>query len=144
MSREQPRRPIRRFWDEALEHYRTPSPEDIGRFLDDCRKSHAAANTRSRLIGLKVPESLLAAFRTKARLHGVPYQTRIENPMRAGSPTDGLRRVVRRPDRLPCVDRVENGARQEGKRRAPEGFVRDVARHDPVVLAHPLDHQFFD
>lgn len=144
MSREQPRRPIRRFWDEALEHYRTPSPEDIGRFLDDCRKSHAATNTRSRLIGLKVPESLLAAFRTKARLHGVPYQTRIENPMRAGSPTDGLRRVARRSDRLSCVDRVENGARQEGKRRTPEGFVRDVARHDPVVLAHPLDHQFFD
>ena len=42
------------------------------------------------------------------------------------------------------MDRVENGARQDGKRRAPEGFVRNVARHDPVVLAHPLDHQFLD
>lgn len=83
MSREQSRRPVQRFWDEALEHYRTPSPEDIVQFLDDCRKSHAAANTRSRLIGLKVPESLLAAFRTKARLHGVPCQIWIENPMRA-------------------------------------------------------------
>lgn len=144
MSREHLRRPAQRFSDEALEHCRTLSCEDIVRFLDDCRKSHAAANTRSQLIGLKVPGSLLAAFRTKARPHGVPCETRIENPMRAGSPTDGLRRVALRSDRLPCVDRVENGARQEGKRRAPEGFVRDVARHDPVVLAHPLDHQFFD
>lgn len=83
MSREQPRRPVRRFWEEALEHCRTPSPEDIVRFLDDCRKSHAAANTRSRLIDLKVPGPLPAAFRIKARLHGVPCQTRIENPMRA-------------------------------------------------------------
>ena len=83
MNREQSRRPVQRFWDEALEHYRTPSPEDIVRFLDDFRKSHAAANTRSRLIGLKVPEPLLATFRTKVRLHGVPYRTRIENPMRA-------------------------------------------------------------
>lgn len=83
MSREQSRRPAQRFSDEALEHCRTPSPEDIVRFLDDFGKSHAAANTRSRLIGLKVPEPLLAAFRTKVRLHGAPCQTRIENPMRA-------------------------------------------------------------
>ena len=53
------------------------------RFLDDFRKLHAAVNTRSRLISLKVPEPLLAAFRTKARLHGVPYQTQIKNLMRA-------------------------------------------------------------
>lgn len=83
MSRERPPRPVQRFSDEYLEHCRTLSPEDIVRFLDDFRKLHAAANTRSRLISLKVPESLLAAFRTKARLHGVPYQTQIKKLMRA-------------------------------------------------------------
>lgn len=83
MSRERPPRPVQRFSDEYLEHCGTLSPEDIVRFLDDFRKLHAAANTRSRLISLKVPESLLAAFRTKARLHGVPYQTQIKNLMRA-------------------------------------------------------------
>lgn len=83
MSRERPPRPVQRFSDEYLEHCRTLSPEDIVRFLDDFRKLHAAANTRSRLVSLKVPEPLLAAFRTKARLHGVPYQTQIKNLMRA-------------------------------------------------------------
>ena len=83
MSRREPLRSVQRFSDEYLEHCRTLSPEDIVRFLDDFRKLHAAANTRSRLISLKVPESLLAAFRTKARLHGVPYQTQIKNLMRA-------------------------------------------------------------
>lgn len=83
MSREQPRRPVQRFSDESLEHCRTPSPEDSVRVLDDVGKLHAAANTRSRLISLEVPEPLLASFETKARLHGVPYRTRIKNPMRA-------------------------------------------------------------
>lgn len=83
MNRERSPRPVQRFSDEYLEHCRTLSPEDIVRFLDDFRKLHAAANTRSRLISLKVPKPLLAAFRTKARLHGVPYQTQIKNLMRA-------------------------------------------------------------
>lgn len=83
MSRRDSPRPVQRFSDEYLERCRDLSPEDIVRFLDDFRKLHAAANTRSRLISLKVPESLLAAFRTKARLNDVPYQTQIKNLMRA-------------------------------------------------------------
>lgn len=83
MSRRDSPRPVQRFSDEYLERCRELSPEDIVRFLDDFRKLHAAANTRSRLISLKVPESLLAAFRTKARLHGVPYQTQIKHLMQA-------------------------------------------------------------
>lgn len=76
-------RPLQRFSDAYLERCRELSPEDIVRFLDDFRRLHGAATTRSRLISLKVPEPLLAAFKTKARLHKVPYQTQIKNVMRA-------------------------------------------------------------
>lgn len=37
---------------------------------------------KSRLISLKVPEDLLEAFRTKARLHGRPYPSRIKDLMK--------------------------------------------------------------
>lgn len=75
-------RPLQRFSDAYLERCRELSPEDIVRFLDDFRRLHGAA-ARSRLISLKVPEPLLAAFKTKARLYKVPYQTQIKNIMQA-------------------------------------------------------------
>ena len=77
------RHPVQRFSDEYLERCRELSPEDIVRFLEDFRKLHGAATARSRLISLKVPEPLLAAFKAKARLHGVPYQTQIKTIMQA-------------------------------------------------------------
>ncbi len=76
-------RPLQRFSDAYLERCHELSPEDIVRFLDDFRRLHGAATTRSRLISLKVPEPLLAAFKAKARLHQVPYQTQIKNLMQA-------------------------------------------------------------
>lgn len=79
---EQPGRPVQRFSDEYLERCRELSPADVVRFLDDFRRIHANRESRSRLISLKVPEPLLAAFKTKARLGGVRYQTQIKNLMR--------------------------------------------------------------
>lgn len=79
---EQARRPVQRFSDEYLERCRALSPADIVRFLDDFKRIHANRESRSRLISLKVPEPLLAAFKTKARLGGVRYQTQIKNLMR--------------------------------------------------------------
>jgi len=76
-------RPLQRFSDAYLERCRELSPEDIVRFLDDFRRLHGAATARSRLISLKVPEPLLVAFKAKARLHGVPYQTQIKTIMQA-------------------------------------------------------------
>lgn len=78
-----PERPLQRFSDTYLERCRELSPEDIVRFLDDFRRLHGAATSRSRLISLKVPEPLLAAFKTKARLRQVPYQTQIKTLMQA-------------------------------------------------------------
>ena len=76
-------RPVHGFFDEYLERCRELCPEDIVRYLDDFRRVHGAASARSKLISLKVPEPLLAAFKAKARLNGVLYQTQIKNLMRA-------------------------------------------------------------
>lgn len=76
-------RPLQRFSDMYLERCRQLTPEDVVRFLEDFRRLHGAATARSRLISLKVPEPLLAAFKAKARLHGVPYQAQIKTLMQA-------------------------------------------------------------
>ena len=78
----QARRPLQRFSDEYLERCRALSAADVVRFLDDFKRIHANRESRSRLISLKVPEPLLAAFKTKAHLGGVRYQTQIKNLMR--------------------------------------------------------------
>jgi predicted DNA binding CopG/RHH family protein len=57
------------------------SHDDIVRFLDDFRRVHANAPGKSRLISMKVPEDLLAAFRAKARLCDIAYQTQIKKLM---------------------------------------------------------------
>ena len=75
-------RPVQRFTAEYLERCRELSPNDIVRFLEDFRQVQGAASARSRLISLKVPEPLLAAFKTHARLRGVRYQTQIKVLMR--------------------------------------------------------------
>ena len=50
--------------------------------VDEFRKLYSPARRKgSRLISLKVPEDLLEAFKTKARLHDVPYQTQIKRLM---------------------------------------------------------------
>ena len=75
-------RPVQYFSDEYLEQCKRMKPADILRFLDDFRRLYSpAARTGSRLISLKVPEDLLEAFKSKARLHDVPYQTQIKRLM---------------------------------------------------------------
>jgi predicted DNA binding CopG/RHH family protein len=76
-------RSVQKFSDEYLQRCRELSAEEIVRFPEDFRRLRGAATARSRLISLKAPEPLLATFRAKARLHGVPYQTQIKNLMQA-------------------------------------------------------------
>lgn len=64
------------------------TPDQIIRFVEDFRRLHGGAaqgakRAKSRLISLKVPEDLLNAFKTKARLSGRPYQTQIKDLMKA-------------------------------------------------------------
>ena len=74
-------RPVQKFSDEYLERCREMSHDEIVRFLDDFRKIHGNRRSKSQLISLKVPEDLLAAFKAKARLCNVPYQTQIKKLM---------------------------------------------------------------
>lgn len=85
-------RPVQYFSDEYLEQCKEMKPADILRFLDEFRRLHSGGGrSGSRLISLKVPEDLLEAFKAKARLHDVRYQTQIKRLMAewvAGHPTD--------------------------------------------------------
>ena len=73
---------MQRFSEDYLERCRELAPQDIVRFLEDFRMLHGRARARSRLISMRVPEPLLAAFQARARMTGVPYQTQIKKLMR--------------------------------------------------------------
>lgn len=69
---------VQMFSDEYLENCRKLSADDIVQFLDDFRRLHGGATTRSKLISIKMPESLLETFKSKCALSGVHYQTQIK------------------------------------------------------------------
>jgi len=69
---------IQYFSDEYLDRCAELSPNEIVKFLDDFRKIHGQQQTPSKLISLKVPGNLLAAFKTKSALNCVKYQTQIK------------------------------------------------------------------
>ena len=76
-------RAVQRFSDEYLESCRDMTPDQIVGFLDDFRRLHGSERLPSKLISMKVPQDLLNAFRAKAELAGVPYQTQIKKLMKA-------------------------------------------------------------
>ena len=82
------------FYKEAARAYKVRNPYDVATFLDNCRRMQSAAlNTSlaagkrtnakppSKLISLKVPVDLLAAFKAKAKLEDLRYQTQIKQLM---------------------------------------------------------------
>lgn len=75
-------RPVQTFSDEYLAQCRGMTADQVIRFLEDFRTLHARRPARSKLISLKVPEDLLEAFRRRAELAGVPYQSQIKQLMR--------------------------------------------------------------
>ena len=78
-------RPVQKFSSEYLEQCKKMSTEEIIEFLENFRILHAEKSTeaKSRLISIKVPEPLLDAFKAKARLSGILYQTQIKKLMKA-------------------------------------------------------------
>ena len=76
-------RPVQRFSAEYLATCQEMTTAQIIRFLEDFRRLHGGSRAPSRLISLKVPEDLLAAFKTKAKLVRRPYQTQIKDLMQA-------------------------------------------------------------
>lgn len=61
------------------------SPQQIAQFLEDFRqmRSGLPASGRSKLISMKVPETLLAQFKASCKSEGVPYQRKIKELMRS-------------------------------------------------------------
>ncbi|HED15861.1 MAG TPA: hypothetical protein ENI64_03440 [Gammaproteobacteria bacterium] len=74
-------KPVQYFSDDYLDQCRTATPEQILTFLENYRQMQGSED-KSKLISMKVPESLLAAFRQKCGLHGYKYQTQIKQLMR--------------------------------------------------------------
>ena len=78
-------KPVQYFNKEYLEQCRKMTPDQIIQFLDDFRQLHGQRNraqSRSKLISIKIPEDLLNVFRKQAALVGTPYQTQIKALMR--------------------------------------------------------------
>lgn len=96
-------RPVQYFTNEYIEYCKTLSPEQILEFLDQVFKIYSETQTnisfqsqmsssfqlqknanfhKTKAISIRIPENLLSAFKTKAKLNGKPYQTKIKELMR--------------------------------------------------------------
>ncbi len=74
---------IQFFSDNYLAQCEQLSSEQIVRYLEDFRVINMPLKKSvSKLISIKVETDLLEAFKTKAHLDGVPYQSRIKAIMR--------------------------------------------------------------
>ncbi len=69
------------FSKEYLERCKGMTPDQIIEFLENYRMLFAKKPQKSKLISLKIDPSLLTAFKRKAELEGVPYQTQIKKLM---------------------------------------------------------------
>jgi predicted DNA binding CopG/RHH family protein len=73
---------VQYFSDDYLARCRDMSADQVLRFLDDFRHLHGTKPAPSKLISIKVPEDLLEAFKARARMAGMPYQTQIKTLMK--------------------------------------------------------------
>ena len=71
---------IQFFDDEYLKQCKPFSTEAILEYLDNFRLIQQSTD-KTRLISMKVSESLLATFKTKSKLHQIKYQTQIKKLM---------------------------------------------------------------
>jgi predicted DNA binding CopG/RHH family protein len=80
---------IQMFTEEYLEQCQKMSPSEILEFLENFRLLHGGKTAQngsstsgpSKLISIKIPKPLLEAFKAKARLSDIPYQTQIKRLM---------------------------------------------------------------
>ncbi|MFI5333816.1 MAG: hypothetical protein ACHQT8_01455 [Chlamydiales bacterium] len=71
------------FSKEYLERCKGMTPDQIIEFLENYRTLLSKTPKKSRLISLKINPSLLQAFKSKAELADIPYQTQIKKLMMA-------------------------------------------------------------
>lgn len=77
-------RPIQYFTPEYLEECKKMTPLMIAQFLEEFRLLSNEHQTKQlqKLISIRVPPELLGSFRTKCKLEGKKYQTKIKELMR--------------------------------------------------------------
>ena len=73
-------RPLQYFSEEYLERCKSATPEAILEYLEGFRLMNQPSK-KSKLISIKMPNSLLEAFRRKCELEEVRYQTQIKKLM---------------------------------------------------------------
>jgi predicted DNA binding CopG/RHH family protein len=73
---------LQKFSDEYLERCKDLSVEEKFDFIENFRLMHSEVHSPSKLISIKIPEHLLAAFKQKAKLEGIAYQTQIKKLMK--------------------------------------------------------------
>jgi predicted DNA binding CopG/RHH family protein len=87
-------RPVQYFSDAYLQHCREMSPSHIAEFLENFRmlQGNAQSEGKQKMISIRIPESLLMAFRTKCEAEGKKYQSHIKDLMQQwllkGSPVE--------------------------------------------------------
>lgn len=85
-------KPVQYFSDDYLEQCRKMSTKGILEFLEGFRRlaGQGRAKPQSKLISIKIDETLLNAFRRRAALENKKYQTLIKELMQAylGRPID--------------------------------------------------------
>ena len=74
-------RPVQYFSDEYLHQCKNMSANEIAGFIESFRLMQQPAG-KSKLISMKISESLLSAFRKKCEFKEIKYQTQIKNIMR--------------------------------------------------------------
>jgi predicted DNA binding CopG/RHH family protein len=73
---------IQYFTPEYLKRCAEMTPDQIIEFLESYRLLLSSVPEKCQLISMKIEPSLLRAFKYKAALEGVPYQTQIKRLMR--------------------------------------------------------------
>jgi predicted DNA binding CopG/RHH family protein len=74
-------KPVQYFSEHYLQQCQSMSTDSIAEFLEAFRLMQQPAD-KSKLISIKIPESLLLAFRRKCELGNVKYQTQIKALMK--------------------------------------------------------------
>lgn len=75
------KRAVQYFTKEYLERCKAMTPDEILEFLENFRQLVARKSEKCKLISLKVEPRLLEAFKAKAVMRKVPYQTQIKRLM---------------------------------------------------------------
>jgi predicted DNA binding CopG/RHH family protein len=76
-------KPVQYFNAEYVERCRDLTPDQILEFLEEYKAMMREVNEKCQPISLKVEPSLLKAFKFKAKMSGIAYQTQIKNLMKA-------------------------------------------------------------